>query len=884
VRQPVLAVGDKIDHYCVTGVLGQGGMGEVYQARDERLGRLVALKLLRIGQAELGDRRIRFLQEARAASALNHPNIVTVYELGSGRGRDYIAMEYIAGRSLAAILAGERLPIETILDYATQLASAMEAAHSAGIVHRDLKPGNIMVTLSEQIKVVDFGLAKLTEPLAGDPSAPTVSMAPAPQTELGTVLGTIAYMSPEQVEARPVDARSDIFSFGLVLYEMTTGRQAFGGSSRMGTVAAIIRDQPAPVKQLRPETPDPLLEAIRRCLPKQASERIQSMTEIRALLSGRAPTTASSPASVRLPAPVPVRIGPIRWLLIGAALLVVAVGAWFLRPRRSVDQNPPRLESLTAFPGAEQFPALSPSGNVVAFIWNGGAPGAAHVYLKQIGPTRPVQLTSASDDDSHPAWSSDETLVAFHRGGAPGTRGFYVIAALGGKERKVADGADEPRPLTWTTDGQHLAVSDTLDEQGRPGRLRLYLISVATGVRRALTFPPIRVMGDDNPAYSPNGKLLAFVRNQTSNVEDVYVMPAAGGEPRRLTFDNRGVWGLAWTSDGREVIFSSRRQGFDRLWRIPATGGSPELIPAAGEDAQYPSVSRKGNRLVYSRATIDTDIWRVGLTEEGKAAGAPAKFIASTRIDTAAEYSPDGSRVVFYSNRSGSAELWVADAGGQNPFQLTSRGGKEQNYPRWSPDGQWIAYASPASGNWEVYRVSLNGGNPQQLTSEAADDYRPSWSRDGQWIYFASTRDGQDNLWKIPAAGGPPVQVTHRGALNGEESPDGKFLYFTRGQAVWRMPMGSEAAAEKLFASGQAGLWGSWTLGPKGIYYPESSGEKGSLKLFRFETGAIEVVVELQKPVRRTGRRLAVSPDGRTLLFEQLEERASDLMLLSNFR
>ena len=875
----MLVPGETIDHYRVIAILGAGGMGEVYQARDEQLGRLVAIKILNSEVTHLAEGRMRFLQEARAASALNHPNIVTVYGLGLAGSRDFIAMECVAGQSLAALIQQQRLSLESILDYAAQLASALEAAHNARIIHRDLKPSNIMVTDSGLIKVLDFGLAKLMESVAG-PDDATVTLEARARTEVGAVLGTPAYMSPEQLQGKPADARSDIFAFGLVLYEMTVGRQAFTGASRIEMMTAILRDEPPSVAQLRPETPPHLAGLIRACLAKDPAARIQTMTGIRETLRVAlvSPTQMAQPAH-RSRAP---------WIAAGTVLLLVlAVAAWwYLRPQAGAIP-PPRVAPLTSHQGQENFPALSPSGRLVAFSWDEGAGGPMHLFVKQVGQATEVRLTTADTADTVPAWSPDETYLAFHRYGRPGVRGIYIIPALGGAARKITDAADNAGSVAWAPDGAHLAVSDATDGAGGPGPRRLYLVTVATGARKPLSTPPAGFLGNDSsPAYSPNGKLLAFARStHTNSAAEVYVMPAAGGDARPVTTDNLALAGFAWAADSRAIVYAARRGGTDRLWRRRLSGGDPELVAAAGDDARSPSISRQGNRLVYLRKIFDTDIWRAGLTVDGKLAEPPARFIASTRIDTSPEYSPDGSKILFYSQRSGAAEIWVADSEGRNAHQITAHGGGEQNYPRWSPDGQWIAFASPAAGNWDIYRVPAAGIASQQLTSGATDEYRPNWSHDGQRLYFIRDRDGQTNLWKMPPAGGAAIQVTREGAGSAEESADGKFLYITRRGRVWRMPVDREAEAQKVFDAEWPIVWGAWVLAPSGIYYCVSPPRgKQVVNFFRFRTGRSELLFLPEKPIRLPGRRLAISPDARWLLFEQVVESPSELMLVSDFR
>jgi len=422
-------------------------------------------------------------------------------------------------------------------------------------------------------------------------------------------------------------------------------------------MTAILRDEPAPVAQLRPETPPHLARLIHACLAKDPAARIQTMTEIRETLrAARVPSTHLAQAAH-------LSRGP--WIAAGSVLLLVLAAAawWYLRPQAGAGP-PPRLAPLTSHQGQEGFPALSPSGRLIAFSWDEGVPGPMHLFVKQVGQASEVRLTTADTADTVPAWSPDETYLAFHRHGGPGVRGIYIIPALGGAARRITDVADKAGHVAWSPDGAHLAVSDAPGGANGPGPRRLYLVTVATGARKQLTTPPAGFLGNDSsPAYSPDGKLLAFARStHTNSAAEVYVMPAAGGDARPVTTDNLALAGFAWAADSRAIIYAARRGGTDRLWRRRLSGGDPELVAASGDDARSPSISRQGNRLVYLRKTFDTDIWRAGLRPDGKLAEPPARFIASTRIDTSPEYSPDGSKILFYSQRSGAAEIWVADS------------------------------------------------------------------------------------------------------------------------------------------------------------------------------------------------------------------------------
>jgi eukaryotic-like serine/threonine-protein kinase len=519
--------GQTISHFEVLEKIGEGGMGLVYRGRDLLLDRQVALKVLPADKIANPDRRRRFIQEAKAASALNHPNIVTIHEILTVEGTDVIVMELVRGRTLAQLIRRHGLRLSEALRYGVEIADALAKAHAAGIVHRDLKPSNVMVSEDGTVKVLDFGLAKLMEPDSADAKPPTASlgssaatqtmrMTPEPDTEEGAVLGTTAYMSPEQAEGRPVDTRSDMFALGSLLYEMLSGRRAFDGPTRVGTLAAILKEEPRPLAELAPETPHEVEKLVSRCLRKSPDRRPQHMIDVKLALeelkeesdSGQLSSTHAATAKTL------ARRGP-RWLWIGTALgLICAVGAgvaWW----RSRWAGPPveqlRIIPVTSYHGREVSPALSPDGKQVAFSWNGEKEDNYDIYVKLADAGDPVRLTTNAAVDDCPVWSPDGRFIAFVRSG-PAEPGFYVVPALGGPERKVAAIPVFPThvPLItvdWSPDAKWLVITDT---SVRPPPLAL--VSVDDGQKRPLTSPSATSYGDFVPAFSPDGRWLAFLR------------------------------------------------------------------------------------------------------------------------------------------------------------------------------------------------------------------------------------------------------------------------------------------------------------------------------------------------------------------------------------
>ena len=928
-------VGQSIGRYKIITALGMGGMGEVYLAQDTRLGRQVALKLLPTYLSGDRDRLRRFEQEARAASLLNHPNVCMIHEVGEMEvGRHYIVMEHIEGVTLRQQMATHPLKLGQALDIATQVAAALAAAHGAGIVHRDIKPENVMVRNDGLIKVVDFGLAKrITVPDVVDDRASTKMLV---HTEPGMVMGTLAYMSPEQARGLEIDARTDIWSLGVVLYEMVTGKLAFAGATSSDLIVSILDREPLPLSRYLPDVPAELQRIVSKALRKDKEERYQVVKdlfldlkslkqelEFEARLQYSAPPELSSgeigsreitgeaasqaghnvgqqtkevqKARTILSAGFPNR-KPLFWIVgILGGLLLFAVGAWYLS--RLMTKPGPTQPALTAVPlttdaGFEGMPSLSPDGSQVAFASGGPQTDNFDIYVKQIGGGPPRRLTADPAVDNFPAWSPDGRSIAFIR-----ERGDKVevilIPSLGGQERKLTEISTfifpslTPPYLSWSADSRYMVTMD----RASPGEsLSLFVLSVATGEKRRLTTPPATAVADGNPAVSPDGRTLAFVRIVSAGSSQLYVLPLSedyksDGEERHLDLSQPSVVSPAWTADGLEIIcFASQRWGREgRLWRVPVSGSEkPQPLASVGETASQPTISRQGNRLVYAQRTTESvDIWRVEVSGTGRSSP-PVKLIASTRDDSDPKYSPDGSRIVFASSRSGQAEIWVSNADGSNPAQLTSLESTSGS-PRWFPDGMRIVFDSDKEGQVEIYVIDITTLVPHRLTNESSDDVTPSVSRDGRWIYFSSKRTGRLEVWRMPAEGGEAVQVTRHGGDNPFESLDGKVVYYRKDLDVWKVPV---AGGEESRVLGP--IAGAFAVRADGIYFnePGTPGFAGFIKgkslwFFSFAKGTAEKVFD-SKYWPAWG--LSVSPDGRYVLFAQRDPVGQDLMLVENFR
>jgi Tol biopolymer transport system component len=876
-------IGTQLGFYQVEALIGTGGMGRVYRARDTRLPRHVALKVLPEEYGSDMERVRRFKREAQAASALNHPNILTVYDIGDSEGKLYLATEYIEGQTLRQRLAEGHLTVKEALDLGIQIAGALAVAHRAGIVHRDIKPENVMIRPDGLAKVLDFGLARVTERETGTAETSTTAM-----TRPGIIMGTAGYMSPEQVQGAKLDGRSDIFNFGAVLYEMLTGRRAFQRDSTTQTLAAIMDEEPKAIGELIPDSPPDLDRIVRRCLCKDREHRFQHMDDVRVEL---AEVTEELKSGARKAA---AARGKLWWagVLAGVSVLTVALGVavwfWGIRSGPTPAASPTITVPLTSYSGFESFPSFSPDGNQVAFAWPGEDRRNMDIYVKMIGGQNALRLTNNPAIETSPVWSPDGRLIAFLRHRPPGAS-IFTVSALGGQERKLIDLKGSllwDSGLAWSPDGKSLAVSARTSEQSP---FRLLGVSLETLEAAPLTAPPDGSWGDVWPSFSPDGHMLAFARCPKPFRADLWIQHLDTGMAERITSENfTNIIGTAWAGGGQEIVFAGARGRVTRLWRIPVSGGTPAQLPGVGENAILPVVSHQGNRLVFvQRSAWQGDIWRLARLGPSEPVGPPTPIITSTRLDWNAHFSADGKRIAFQSDRSGQFNIWMCESDGSNPIQLTELEG-ETGTPRWSPDGKWIAFDSRPGDNSEIYVIRAEGGVPRRLTNHQADDVVPGWSRDSNWVYFASDRSGEYQVWKVPAEGGEAKQVTRGGGFNAVESLDGVFLYYSRwggvsnaaGDGIWEVPV--QGGRETRILDREI-IWPNWDLAADGIYFLTQSGPgEWPIERLDLETGKITPVFIHRDPRRHYS--LAVSPDGHFILFGIRPWPEADLMLVENFR
>jgi Tol biopolymer transport system component/DNA-binding winged helix-turn-helix (wHTH) protein len=613
-------------------------------------------------------------------------------------------------------------------------------------------------------------------------------------------------------------------------------------------------------------------------------------------------TLAKDGAGVRVGAQVWPRTN--RLITLALVLTVIIVGLWvyFYRSRlntlsRSASKSSMssvKMTLLTSFPGREEWPTFSPDGNQLAFMWSGEKGDNMDVYVKLTDAGAPLRLTSHPGLDNSPTWSPDGKYVACTRFDK-GQSAIFIIPALGGPERKLLSLGFESHwfgnyaGVVWSPDGQSVAFPDKSSPLELHG---IFIASVETGEKRRLTSPPAQYLGDWFPAFSPDGRTLAFTRSSSEGTADVYLVPVVGGEPRRLTFDNTWTVGPVWTPDGSSIVFFSLRGGTLRLWKVSASGGVPELLAIGGETFMVqqhpspPSISRRGKRILFAKYFEDINIWRTEVSKSTGRGTSPTKLISSTQYDGAPQFSPDGQKIVFQSERSGLSDIWICDREGANARQLTFLGGPLVGTPRWSPDGRYIAFDARAEGHSDIYLVDAEGGRPRRITTETSNDVVPSWSRNGRFVYFASNRTGtRPEIWKAPVAGGEAQQVTKQGGFAAFESPDGKYLYYAKLDVagLWRIPL--EGGHESLVLDQlKPREWGYWAVADDGIYFINSESKPhATIEFFAFATSRLTSIATIEKEPINWASNLAVSPDGRWILYTQVDQSDSDIMLMENF-
>ena len=874
--------GTQLGHYGILSPLGKGGMGEVWKAKDTKLGREVAIKTLPEEFAKDEERLARFEREAKLLASLNHPNIAAIYGLEEHEGTRFLVLELVEGDTLAERLKRGAIPVEESLKLALQIAEALEAAHDKGVIHRDLKPANIKVTPDGKVKVLDFGLAKLTahDSLIGSQQETILAL-----TQTGTMLGTVAYMSPEQVRCQEADERSDMFSLGVVLYEMVAGRNPFLRGSPMETGSAILNHEP-PGLPKGGELELPQLSA--RMLTKALDGRYQSMRDLRTDLEAlRTPVKRRIAADWRL----------VVSLAAATAVLVVVV-LWFDAFTSDPEVQPTRtpfqaatFSQLTSEGGQEVMPSLSPDGTMIAYqAVNPSGPSNTDIYVRRVGGENPINLTADSaEPDRYPAFSPEGDRIAFSSARS-GDYGIWVMGATGESARRLTDFGHAP---SWSADGTQLVVATQPVSQGNfhpTADSELWVVDVESG-------DSFQIAAGDamQPDWSPKGHRVAFwsiggYGDQPEGQRDIWTVRADGSDPVSVTDDFHVDWSPVWSPDGRHLYFSSDRGGSMNLWRVPIdeeTGrilADPEPITSGGSGFRHSlSVSADGRSLAYVDEGGGQDLLRVGLDPSTyQALGDPVVITPGSRNFFGASVSPDGQWLAVTSARR-QEDVYVMRVDGTNLRQLTDDPYKDRQ-SKWSPVASRIAFRSNRSGNYEIWAIDADGSDLTQLTDTQASVGSISWSSDGTEIGFRLDREGNATYNIIDAGKSWEEQVTRSVDLTGPLagfypsalSPTDNVvagLDINEGRIAILSLESNELT--HLSYSGCYGAGPQWLNGGQRLVLPDCANQ--GLYVMDIQTGDVQHVLSVSPPAIL--RSHAVSLDNRQLFYRTLTEEA-DIWLI----
>jgi Tol biopolymer transport system component len=799
-----MEAGQRLAHYSIVRPLGRGGMGEVYVAQDTKLNRQVALKLLPREMASDVERLERFRREAQAVAALNHPNIVTIHSVEEADGVHFITLELVEGQTLDKLIPAGGVSIEKFFNIAIPLVDAVAAAHDRGVVHRDLKPANVMVTADDRVKVLDFGLAKLLEPDPKTKAGAETAMAGEHLTGEGKILGTVAYMSPEQAEAKPLDHRTDIFSLGVILYQLATGELPFKGDTQMSILSSILRDAPASVTGLKAQLPRHLGRIIHKALEKPLNRRYQTALDLRndldelkheidtgeIVLGG---TAIRDPEAVRR-VPAQRRTSTLPVAIAVIALLLVAGAAWWLGwiPRAG---GPPTVTSARQITTTrtDAWPTVSPDGQWIAFARFQAQP-APEIFLQSLGDQRAVQLTKGLGAVGTPAFSPDGTSIAFCS--LNGAGGIFVMGRMGGNVRRLTDRGYNP---AWSPDGKRIAfalefVFGNPFRRNNPLR-QLVIVDVATGQQTETG-----IQDAVQPAWSPHGQRIAFWGVDEQAWRDIYTASADGGKPVRVTRDVHVDHSPAWSPDGRWLYFVSTRGGPMGIWRVgidERTGepdGEPQQVTVGGlTEPAFLSFSADGRRLMYQEALVQTRIDRADFDPVTlRAAPKPQSVLQGSRRLIQLDVSADG-KWLAYRTEDARQDVYIARDDGSEQQQVTNDDAKDW-MPRWSPDAKRLTFYSNASGRYQIWVTNRDGSGRIRLTdAKTGNTYDPIWSPDGtEIVYLESAVDSYIVKSNVPfdkqtprvvprmknAAGNEVrIRASDWSGVNGQVAADGPRLY-----------------------------------------------------------------------------------------------------------
>jgi serine/threonine protein kinase/Tol biopolymer transport system component len=919
-------IGSLISHYRITGALGHGGMGVVYQAEDINLGRFVALKFLPAEFAQDAHTRARFHREARAASALNHPNICTIYEIAEEGGKAFIAMEYLEGASLRQLVEAGPLPLNRLLDIAIDICMGLEAAHRKGIVHRDIKPANILVTASGTAKILDFGLAKLlpiTAAAAGPGSEAGASIGAGTFSTGSTLLGTVQYMSPEQVLGKPTDARSDLFSFGVLLYEMATGSLPFRGDSSPAILVAILHEAPVAPLRLNPNLPKALARIVTRCLEKPTEQRYQHAEDLRADLQelkqhsslqrpsrtlrigraldrltsrlsiGRVTSIANPSQGTRSEVHQLHRAHTRAAVVVSAGVILLTVlifGLFHYRvvgtagglAERDKPLAPLIVRPLARLPGRKQHPIFSPDGNTVAFGWDGGDESRnPDVYLMQLDGGRPIQITNHPAGEWPQVFSPDGRRLYFTRQ-TEGNYASYWVPAFGGEETRVAEGI----VTDISADGRLAALARPAGSLGESGA---FVLDLATGAERRLA----NYFGAMDPKFTGDGRGV-FVQDGTDRDHlSLYRVSLAGGKPEAVQFRGLGadvdrVETVQMAQRRGRMVIGARAKGTRALisFIANADGSEPRRLPSSVPTG---ALSPDGRQMIGAGKTYDVKVYRVEAFPPQRHPPIPQKVLDTANEEYSPKMSPDGKHFLLSSWNRGHYQIWLWNSDFTDGRPVFGREGGTAGSPAWSADGKWVAFdARTRSASADIWLMPASGGEPRIVVGGQEDNITPCFHPAGEWLYFSSSRTGSLQLFRVRLTGGPATQVTQGGGFTCQFSGDGRYVYYLKtrsGGEIWRLDTATnreEPVVPEMKSR-------NWKVLKNGIYMLDSqtnsqhgtAARAGEARFYFFATRIIQNL-GFRTPKAADLSGIDISPDERWLYYSQVDSVTNELIIAEN--
>lgn len=882
-----LMIGKTLAHYEILAKIGRGGMGEVYRALDKKLDREVALKVLPTDMAHDPGRLERFEREAKAVAALKHPNIVTIFSVEMTDGLHFLTMELVEGQTLSKILPKNGLPLDRLFEIAIPLADAVSSAHARGITHRDLKPDNIMIDGEGRLRVLDFGLAKLQD--SESPGNTALAMTVDAVTEEGKILGTAAYMSPEQAEGKAIDSRSDIFSLGTILYEMVTGTRPFRGDTSISTIGSILKEEPASVMELNPALPRHIGRIIRRCLAKDPDRRYQTAVDLRNDLEGFKEEIESGEI---MPDGAGVVSGADRLrkrrVTVGLTVLVVVVigisfginkflGRGGDEPGATATFQQMEMIRLTHTGNSGYSAAISPDGKYVVHAQDDDE--GMSLWLLHVSTKRSVQIVPSSRASLHdPTFSPDGDLVYYLRStSGPDKNRLYRVPLLGGPSTRVLEHIGGR--ISFSPDGNLFVFRRSEGTQDK-----LVVADQDGGNERVISSRIRPEEYHEDPVWSPDGKVIAAVATRIGHQEFHLVeVPAEGGTEGSISSQPwNHIEMMAWLPDGNGIVMQAfgktGRQDF-QLWEVPYPDGPARRITNDLNSYSGVSMTADGRSLVTQLMEGESALWVMHPGEDGQ----PERITAEGPNFSVQGLSwTPGGRTVYGATSVEGIDLWITGEDGAKSVQLTSGGASA--YPSVSPDGRYIVYRSTASTESHIWRIDLDGRNPVQLTFGDGET-RPQFHPDGRSVLYLSEISEGKNLFQVPIEGGDPLQISNR-TLDSRPpaiSPEGEKMvvrYYDERTDEWQMEVlqiGGGSTLKILDLGDDAFQWSpdgdaldyvDFKNGCQNIWSQPLNGDPPR-QLTHFETAYIDD--------------FAWAPDGKTLALRR-RTNTWDIVLLKNFR